>query len=315
MKNYNRIIVIIFCLFLFSVKSSAQETYDIFPLASGMHYTYTFYQEEKNYELAYLIQINSDSGDIEYIILDSLQYGDTLKVWNIEQRRELLHYKFYAPSWDTTYFIIDTSYYSLYEYLAGDHELICSSMVWFFPLSAWPSGYLTNSDSRVYRYSDLPNVLNVLSAHDPYGSWGREDSIWFSIEAGMYRRVTDTYWVSISQLHYKRYIQRTDIPIDVKQSRGNIIKNYVLLQNYPNPFNPATTIEYQIPELSFVTLKVYDVLGTEIATLVNEEKPAGTYEVKFSLGQNSILSLSSGVYFYTLSAGGFRETKKMILMR
>ena len=66
---------------------------------------------------------------------------------------------------------------------------------------------------------------------------------------------------------------------------------------------------------NFVQLKVYDVLGNEVATLVNAEKPAGTYEIEFSVGQNSILSLSSGVYFYTLSAGGFRETKKMILMR
>ena len=58
-------------------------------------------------------------------------------------------------------------------------------------------------------------------------------------------------------------------------------KEYILTQNFPNPFNPVTTINYQIPELSFVTLKVYDVLGSEIATLVNEEKPAGSYEVEF----------------------------------
>jgi hypothetical protein len=93
-----------------------------------------------------------------------------------------------------------------------------------------------------------------------------------------------------------------------------------LEQNFPNPFNPSTTIKFTIPNVvsSFslrTTLVVYDVLGNEVATLVNEEKPAGTYEVKFSVGQNSILSLSSGVYFYTLSTGSFRETKKMILMR
>lgn len=85
---------------------------------------------------------------------------------------------------------------------------------------------------------------------------------------------------------------------------------YFLAHNYPNPFNPITTIKYQIPELSFVTLKVYDVLGNEIATLVNEEKTVGNYQVDFDAS-----SLSSGIYFYRLQAGEFVETKKMILIK
>ena len=83
-----------------------------------------------------------------------------------------------------------------------------------------------------------------------------------------------------------------------------------LVQNYPNPFNPTTTIKYQIPELSFVTLKVYDVLGREVAILVNEKKSVGSYEVEFNA-----TSLPSGVYFYRLQAGSFVETKKMVLMK
>ena len=85
---------------------------------------------------------------------------------------------------------------------------------------------------------------------------------------------------------------------------------FVLSQNYPNPFNPSTKIKYSIPTSEFVTLKVYDVLGNEVAALVNEEKPAGTYEVNFNASQ-----LSSGIYFYKLQAGSFVETKKMILLR
>jgi hypothetical protein len=83
--------------------------------------------------------------------------------------------------------------------------------------------------------------------------------------------------------------------------------NFLLLQNYPNPFNPITKINYQIPKLSFVTMKVYDVLGKEVATLVNEEKPAGNYEIDFDG-----TGLPSGIYFYQLKAGNFVETKKMI---
>jgi hypothetical protein len=103
--------------------------------------------------------------------------------------------------------------------------------------------------------------------------------------------------------------------VSIKVEFFFIPTGYILSQNYPNPFNPSTIIKYQISELSFITIRVYDVLGNEIATLVNEEKPAGTYEVEFFVGQNSILSLSSGIYFYRLQAGSFIESKKMILIK
>lgn len=88
-----------------------------------------------------------------------------------------------------------------------------------------------------------------------------------------------------------------------------------LQQNYPNPFNPSTSIKYQIPELNFVTLKVYDVLGNEVATLVNEEKPAGEYEVIFDGTGLIHQTLPSGIYFYKLQAGNFVETKKMLMIK
>jgi len=97
----------------------------------------------------------------------------------------------------------------------------------------------------------------------------------------------------------------------VDGDNSEIPKNFRLEQNYPNPFNPTTTIKYQIPELSFVKLKVFDVLGNEVASLVNEELNAGTYEVIFDA-----VELSSGFYFYQLQAGGgFTETNKMLLLR
>jgi hypothetical protein len=93
-------------------------------------------------------------------------------------------------------------------------------------------------------------------------------------------------------------------------NESEIPDNYYLKQNYPNPFNPSTTISYSIPELSFITLRVYDVLGNEIATLVNEEKTTGRYEVDFIARD-----LPSGIYFYKLMTGNFAETKKMVLMK
>lgn len=85
---------------------------------------------------------------------------------------------------------------------------------------------------------------------------------------------------------------------------------FVLEQNHPNPFNPETIINYQLSEKGNVTLKVYDVLGKEVASLVKEEKAIGRYEVKFDGSR-----LASGVYFYQLRAGRFVETKKFVLMK
>jgi hypothetical protein len=90
--------------------------------------------------------------------------------------------------------------------------------------------------------------------------------------------------------------------------------DFELFQNYPNPFNPTTNIQYAISSRQFVTLKVYDVLGNEIATLVNEEKQPGIYEVEFNTSSIKHIP-SSGIYFYYLKAGNFAETKKMILLK
>ncbi len=98
--------------------------------------------------------------------------------------------------------------------------------------------------------------------------------------------------------------------VGIEDEQTEIPLSFKLLQNYPDPFNPTTKIKYQIPELSFVSLKVYDVLGSEITTLVNEKKHSGSFEVEFDG-----TGLPSGIYFYRLQAGSFVEIKKMILMK
>ena len=91
---------------------------------------------------------------------------------------------------------------------------------------------------------------------------------------------------------------------------NEIPTEFLLTQNYPNPFNPSTKIRYSVPQSSNVIIKVFDILGNEIETLVNEEKPVGTYEITWYAA-----SLPSGIYFYTINAGSFIETKKMILLK
>ena len=123
-----------------------------------------------------------------------------------------------------------------------------------------------------------------------------------------FRYVTDTLLIA-----QQIFVEGETITVtEVEDLTGT--SNYSLSQNYPNPFNPATTINYEISELSFVTLKVYDVLGNEIATLVNEEKPAAEYEVEFNQVMNGWYP-ASGVFLYQLRAGSFIETKRMILLK
>jgi hypothetical protein len=118
--------------------------------------------------------------------------------------------------------------------------------------------------------------------------------------------VADTFY-SPQTGYYKLFWK--DSTTSVTQTEYEAL-TYSLSQNYPNPFNPVSKIVFTIPKRENVSLKVYDILGSEITTLVNKELDAGKYEVDFS-GKD----LSSGIYIYQIKAGAFRETKKMILMR
>ncbi|OIO23864.1 MAG: hypothetical protein AUJ54_00800 [Ignavibacteria bacterium CG1_02_37_35] len=104
-------------------------------------------------------------------------------------------------------------------------------------------------------------------------------------------------------------VHTTDIS-KVEKLGNTLPSTYLLEQNYPNPFNPETSIRFSIPQESFVTVKVFNTLGEEVATLLNEVKTAGTYNVSFNAK-----NLTSGIYFYTIKANDFSSTKKMILLR
>jgi len=105
-------------------------------------------------------------------------------------------------------------------------------------------------------------------------------------------------------------VHYSNLVTGIESESLQIPEGFSLEQNYPNPFNPSTTIQFRISNSSFVNLKVYDILGSEVATLLSEEKPAGTYQVSFDAS-----SLSSGVYLYKMQAGSIVETRKMLLLK
>ncbi|GBD86948.1 hypothetical protein BMS3Abin03_00873 [bacterium BMS3Abin03] len=142
-----------------------------------------------------------------------------------------------------------------------------------------------------------------------------EDSLWIAQDNWVVLDIVPTNLIDLSFIGIEPFFipgRKMEIldNITAVNKETRIPVNYLIFQNYPNPFNPSTTIKYQVPERSFVTIKVFDVLGNEVATLINEEKPVGTYEVVFEAA-----GLSSGIYYYRLQAGNYIETKEMILLK
>ncbi len=115
-----------------------------------------------------------------------------------------------------------------------------------------------------------------------------------------------TLYITAGKSLYKIRLAATDVQIAAAQP----VKSFQLFANYPNPFNPSTLIRYQLPVNCFATLKIYDILGKEVATLVNETQTAGNHTAMFNGS-----AFPSGVYFYTLRAGTFMETKKLMLIK
>ncbi len=109
---------------------------------------------------------------------------------------------------------------------------------------------------------------------------------------------------------YTAWINAGGSSTGISENRENFLPGFNLLQNYPNPFNPTTKIKYSIPKSSNVVIKVFDINGKEIETIVNEEKPAGAFEITWNA-----VNLPSGVYFCQIKAGSFLQTRKMILLK
>jgi hypothetical protein len=175
----------------------------------------------------------------------------------------------------------------------------------FYSTNGWSTMTLLNTDSAfVYPNSTVTPYSKAINVSVPVGKKFslRIYPFWVLSSAGSNSKysVLDTVVISGT----------TAIASAVERVGNGIPSRFELLQNYPNPFNPTTAISYQLSANGSVTLKVFDVLGREIATLVRGELQAGTYETSFDASR-----LSSGVYLYELRAGSFVQTRRMVLMK
>ncbi len=167
-------------------------------------------------------------------------------------------------------------------------QFINDNSGWFTKIFPVDGSIMRTKNGGITWYRDtlLSTNMNSIFFVTPYLGWAVGDS-------GVVYKTTSGGNTSV--------INTSEIP-----------DKYSLSQNYPNPFNPSTKINYEIKSPGFVSLKVFDLLGKEVATLVNEKQNAGSYAVDFN---SSEFNLPSGIYFYTLNAGEFKETKKMVLVK
>jgi hypothetical protein len=194
------------------------------------------------------------------------------------------------------------SVYAGYSYAKSEDEIYSAggSITGGFSPSLAAFGYLINTNTYENE-PDLPNPLMAFYGGVNYMSPpNTSDFLRVAISGGITTgpALTNETWVL------------TEIIQGINIEGGTVPEEYSLLQNYPNPFNPSTNIEYSIPTESFVELKVYDVLGNEVATLVSEEQAAGVYRADFGSSE-----LASGLYIARLTAGNFTKTIKMNLLK
>jgi len=193
-------------------------------------------------------------------------------------------------------------------------------LIWEKRLTSHGGKLAVTSDTGMVYYSISTNIIKLTKLSDEGNIlWVREIPITGSqeIRCSDITETNDEGIIVTGSVKYsneepKIFLLKTDSEglLTSIELENNFLGSYVLSQNYPNPFNPSTKINYSVPKTSYVTIKIYDILGKEISILVDREKSAGNYEVEFYGG-----NLTSGVYFYRMQAGNFIDTKKFVLLR
>jgi hypothetical protein len=280
---------------------------DFFPLKTGVEQHYTYFRvysawKSPLYGFESRDDYSKDSGTVVYKYLTSSIKNDTTIIWTIREIISLTSIEWHLNSVgerDTSYSnTVDSSDFVLYEYTSGFHKLD----TYMFVLRL--KGYF-------YRYSITSEDTIMCKINDIYG---QSISNTFVKDIGLSNLFGEEHsYGNMSYESVKKEVKLVSIINSINNSKVSI-QDFNLQQNYPNPFNPSTVINYSILKQSNVKLIIYDALGREVATLVNEEKQPGSYEVKFQSAVGSP-QLASGIYFYQLRAGEFIQTKKMILLR
>jgi hypothetical protein len=257
--------------------------------------------------------MNSDSSYFPLSIsnewtINSIFSTDTISVTDTTRIHGLLYYKmgleYFRESGNKIYLLKqDNTEFLLYNFDAnvGDSWKIQPDNPCLYGSALTMHGKKDTVTTPAGKFTNCIHLINTKICFDA----GLIES-WFVKGIGRVKFYYDNIGGAIAHNLISYKINAiTNVPIGLNES-----VTYRLFQNYPNPFNPETKINYNVSKSGFVTIKVYDLLGREVTTLVNENKPAGNYSIKFDGSK-----LVSGIYFYRMKAGDFVQTKKLILLK
>lgn len=256
--------------------------------------------------------LNEDPSVTEFNADGSIEY-------EIKSSIPMHQYRAYRFLWQTSYFYVSTDSLNFGTVPLGDSSF---QKVWVKNVEQD-----TVIINEFYLKDSAFSVVNKLPITIP-----RNDSVKLVVRympytsGNFHDKLNIRYVNRILLLGIQVNLYATCNEVITEVQKQKIKKGYSLSQNFPNPFNPVTNIEYTIPstetsfpsgsdEIKFVQLKIYDILGNEVATLVNEKKPPGNYEAMFNADAIRRATLTSGIYFYKLTVGSYSFTKKMILLK
>jgi hypothetical protein len=283
---------------------------DYFPLSVGNVWTYD-YAARQDEQLADVIE--KDSGVAIYKIVSKTVSSDST-LWEFMEVRNIrrsVNY-FFPGHRDTTYWIQDSTLFTLIEYLSGNHRILRNDIYsygnWRTVLPFWST---FSDSSSFYRYH--PGVVLdtfTVRVQNTNGAPHERFTIRYERHVGLravsYQTLDDVGW-SYTTSHTLR---ETFISSMKRDRQIGSLDQYVLRQNYPNPFNPVTSISFTIPTKSEVVVRIYDVLGRTVGTILDEQLNMGDYSVNWDA-----TNLSSGTYYCVLRANGIAKSLKIVLQK
>ncbi|MBM4166540.1 MAG: T9SS type A sorting domain-containing protein [Ignavibacteria bacterium] len=308
MRKSELALVIIGTLF-FIVENSFSITNDslsdVFPLSINNSWQYSSYHSDE-----YCQGIGGPcSGSIEtdtvsYKIEDSIRYTDSI-IWYVKKKVKGYH-QYYGNVSDTSHYVNDSIIFPLYEKLTGNHQLY---ITYGNGLYSWYLPFRYCDSNHIYRFQNVSSqdsTMRILFCGSDYRSFN-----------SIYKKNIGIIWMryeahsTLFNESFKVDLLNYDVVLGVNEiSRRAENLQGIMLENYPNPFNSMTTIRFTLNSFNSVSLKIFDVVGRELATLIDETRPKGLYEINFDASQ-----YSSGLYFYKLQVGNFSKVKKMVIIK
>jgi hypothetical protein len=278
---------------------------DVFPLRIGNQWTYNYdyeYRDDPGRSPEYQW---SDTGTVNLQIINNIVTVDSTR-WFVQETGS--HWTRYnTQPWGGPSIQIDT--FEIIEFNNGYHRMYRTGDLSEIGTSVLP--FLPNliDTARINRYAlvDTGGFKTLYSTESPIGKL-----FYFAFKQNIgLTFITMNDGCMCIPYYWTNHSLRSSVITGITNFHEDLLsRSYCLNQNYPNPFNPSTTISFNLRSRSFVSLKVFDLIGREVATIVSEEMQAGSYSRQWNA-----FDLPSGVYFYRLQAGLFAETKKLILLK